>query len=97
MYLQTIIYISVLLLATPLCAIAPTGNIQDRELKEVFGKEWKKAAERVQQHRPRWHKIFESLDADVLECEAIIFPEQLRYSCLQNGMEEGATIALRRE
>ena len=105
MYLQTIIYISVLLLATPLCAIAtpygdsstkdaPTGNIQDRELKEVFGKEWKKAAERVQQHRPRWNKIFESLDADVLECEAIIFPEQLRYSCLQNGMEEGATIAL---
>ncbi len=72
----------------------PIDNSQDRELKNAFGKEWKKAAERVRVHRAQWHKIFESLDADILECEAIIFPEQLRYSRLQNGMEEGATIAL---
>lgn len=95
MYLQTIIYISVLLLAIPLSAItAPQENLQDKELEKAFGKEWKKAAERVQQHREQWREIFESVDADVLECEAIIFPEQLRYSRLQNGMEEGATIAL---
>lgn len=95
MYLQTIIYISVLLLAIPLSAItAPQENLQDKELEKTFGKEWKKAAERVQQHREQWREIFESVDADVLECEAIIFPEQLRYSRLQNGMEEGATIAL---
>ena len=110
MYLQTIIYISVLLLVTPLSGIAsprvnitpgdgltkevPIDNSQDRELKNAFGKEWKKAAQRVRVHRAQWHKIFESLDADAQECEAIIFPEQLRYSRLQNGMEEGATIAL---
>lgn len=110
MYLQTIIYISVLLLVTPLSGIVsprvnipsgdgltkegPIDNSQDRELKNAFGKEWKKAAQRVRVHRAQWHKIFESLDADAQECEAIIFPEQLRYSRLQNGMEEGATIAL---
>lgn len=110
MHLQTIIYISVLLLVTPLSGIAsPRVNItpgdgltkevsidnsQDGELKNAFGKEWKKAAQRIEEHRPQWQEIFESLDADVLECEAIIFPEQLRYSRLKNGMEEGATIAL---
>lgn len=99
-----------MLLVTPLSGIAsPRVNItpgdglikevsidnsQDGELKNAFGKEWKKAAQRIEEHRPQWQEIFESLDADVLECEAIIFPEQLRYSRLQNGMEEGATIAL---
>lgn len=99
-----------MLLVTPLSGIAsprvnitpgdgltkevPIDNSQDRELKNAFGKEWKKAAQRVRVHRAQWHKIFESLDADAQECEAIIFPEQLRYSRLQNGMEEGATIAL---
>ena len=99
-----------MLLVTPLSGIAsPRVNItpgdgltkevsidnsQDGELKNAFGKEWKKAAQRIEEHRPQWQEIFESLDADVLECEAIIFPEQLRYSRLKNGMEEGATIAL---
>lgn len=89
MYLQTLIYISIWLLAG-------FTQIQQQQYsaKRSFGKEWRKAAERTKAHRNKWHQIFESLDADAQECEAIIFPEQLRYSRLQNGMEEGANLAL---
>lgn len=55
---------------------------------------WKQAAGRVEARREAWREVFTSLDADAAECEAIIFPELLRYSRLQDGMEQAALHAL---
>lgn len=87
MYLQTIICVTLWLVTS-----IQWGDI--RELKKSFPKEWRRAEQRIGENRSGWNKIFESLDADAQVCEAIIFPELLRYSNLQNGMEEGANIAL---
>lgn len=57
---------------------------------ERLGSDWKRASDRVEKHRPAWKEVFGTLDVDVMECEAIIFPEQLRFSRLQDGMEQAA-------
>lgn len=60
----------------------------------LLAPEWRQAAERVEARREAWGEVFASLHADAAECEAIIFPEQLRYSRLQDGMEQAALHAL---
>ncbi len=55
-----------------------------------LGSDWSRASERVEERREVWSEVFSSLDADATECEAIIFPEQLRFSRLQDGMEQAA-------
>lgn len=55
-----------------------------------LGSDWSRASERVEERREAWGEVFRSLDADATECEAIIFPEQLRFSHLQDGMEQAA-------
>lgn len=87
MHLQTITYLL-------LCFFFTLQGGDIREIRDSFPKEWKSAEQRAIENRPRWNEIFESLDADAQVCEAIIFPELLRYSTLQNGIEEGANIAL---
>ena len=47
-----------------------------------LGSDWSRAAERVEERREAWGEVFRSLDVDAVECEAIIFPEQLRFSRL---------------
>ena len=55
-----------------------------------FASDWKRAAERVEQRREVWGEVLRSLDVDVRVCEAIVFPEQLRFSRLQDGVEQAA-------
>jgi len=55
-----------------------------------LGSDWSRASERVEERREAWSEVFRSLDVDATECEAIIFPEQLRFSRLQDGMEQAA-------
>jgi len=55
-----------------------------------LGSDWSRATERVEERREAWGEVFRSLDVDATECEAIIFPEQLRFSRLQDGMEQAA-------
>lgn len=52
--------------------------------------DWNRASARVEEHRGAWEKVFATLDVDAVECEAIIFPEQLRFSRLQNRIEQAA-------
>lgn len=65
-----------------------------RNHARLLAKEWRQATERVEARREVWGEVFASLDADAVECEAIIFPELLRYSRLQDGMEQAALHAL---
>ncbi len=52
--------------------------------------EWRQAAGRVTACRATWTEVFASLQVVSEECEAIVFPELLRYSRLQDGMEQAA-------
>lgn len=78
MYLQTLIWTLVLLAAYP-----AAGGCQ-----LTLGPEWNRAVESVASHRATWSEVFATLHVEPAECEAIIFPEQLRYSRLQDGMEQ---------
>lgn len=55
-----------------------------------LGSDWNRAAEHVEKHRDAWGEVFRSLHVDAAVCEAIIFPEQLRFSRLQNRLEQAA-------
>ena len=64
------------------------GNAED--YARTFGSDWRWAAEDAACRRVEWGEVFASLDADGTECEAVIFPERLRYSRLKDGMEQAA-------
>ncbi len=57
---------------------------------EKLGDDWRQAAKRVEERRKTWKEVFRSVNVEPTECEAIIFPEQLRFSRLQDGMEQAA-------
>lgn len=84
-------YLQALILVLMLCV--PVGS-KARSYARQFGSEWRRAAERVEQHRAAWQEVFGTLDVDAAECEAIVFPEQLRFSRLQDGMEQAALLGL---
>ncbi len=55
--------------------------------------EWEDAAVYASEHRGRWCEVFQSLEADCAECEAIVFPELLRYNRLKDGVETAVLLA----
>jgi hypothetical protein len=83
MRLQTLSILPVWLLV---CAVSALG--QDKVLLPTD--EWQQAVELAAAHRATWKEVFASLHADAAECEAIIAPELMRYSRLQDGVEQTA-------
>ncbi len=55
--------------------------------------EWEEAEKLAEEHASVWNDVFESLDADPRECEAVIFPELMRYSRVKDGIEHGVLLA----
>ncbi len=55
--------------------------------------EWEAAEKLAEGHREGWNEVFESLDADSHECEAMIFPELMRYNRVKDGIEHGVLLA----
>lgn len=87
MYLQTLIFTLLLSVLSSL-----TGNTES--YTELFGSYWNRATEKIAERRAVWNEVFLALDTETTECEAVIFPEQLRYSRLQNSMEQAALWSL---
>lgn len=87
MYLQTLIFTLLLSVLSSL-----TGNTES--YTELFGSYWNRATEKIAERRAVWNEVFLALDTETTECEAVIFPEQLRYSRLQNNMEQAALWSL---
>lgn len=83
MYIQTLI--SVLSL---MCGMAVVSATQP--YRRQFDDEWKKAEETAGLGRETWHDVFASLDADPKICEAVVFPEILRWSKLRDMFEQAA-------
>lgn len=57
-------------------------------------KEWEWAHTIAADNREQWYEVFEDFALDSEECEAIIFPELLRYSRFQDSAETAALLAL---
>lgn len=86
MYLQVI----VVLLATGLS----NGSAADGDFRQIFKKDWTNAEQYVEKQRKVWEVIFNEFAAPPDVAEAIVFPELIRYSALQNFMETAAVKAL---
>ncbi len=54
---------------------------------------WEAAERLAEGHRNVWNEVFESLDVDAGECEAVIFPELMRYDRVKDGIEYGVLLA----
>ncbi len=59
----------------------------------VVPSEWKDAERLAEGHRSVWNEVFESLGVDARECEAVIFPELMRYNRVKDGIEHGVLLA----
>ena len=81
MYIQTLIRVLLLM-----CGVAVVSAAQP--YRRQFDDQWKKADEIVREHHQSWEAVFTSLDADSRVCEAIVFPEVLRWSRLRNTIEQ---------
>ncbi len=55
--------------------------------------EWEAAERLAEGHREVWNEVFESLDVDAHECEAVIFPELMRHNRVKDGIEHGVLLA----
>ncbi len=55
--------------------------------------EWDEAVRLAREHEVVWTEVFESLDVDSRECEAVIFPELMRYGRVRDGIEHGVLLA----
>lgn len=64
----------------------------------LFGKpaaaEWEAAVRLASDRRVEWIQVWESLDVDARLCEAVVFPELMRYSRFMDEVEL-ATLSLR--
>ena len=83
MYIQTLIRVLLLM-----CGVAVVSAAQP--YRRQFDDQWKKADEIVREHHPSWEAVFTSLGADSRVCEAIVFPEILRWSKLKDIFEQAA-------
>lgn len=90
MHLQTLITVCVFSLLAP--TVKDNHPLQSHE--QISSENWERAVECVTEHGQMWSEIFAEFDLDVRECEAIVFPELLRYSSLHNCIEQGAVRAL---
>lgn len=84
-------HIQTLTLAILLCL---STGVQAKDYARQFGSTWSQAAGRVVQHRAEWGEVFASLDVDAADCEAVVFPELLRYSHFQDEIEQAALLGL---
>ncbi len=81
MHIHTLTILLALGLSTLRCGAQPIEKPEQ---------EWQRATEIAERERESWREVFESLDVASDECEAVVFPELLRYTRLQNGMEQAA-------
>lgn len=87
MYLQVI----AVLLAT---AGLFNESVADRDFRQIFKKDWANAEQYVEKQREVWEVIFNEFAVSPALAMAVIFPEQIRYSALQDFMETAAVKAL---
>lgn len=88
MYLQAIT-------AAVLVAACAFGSHADaRDFRQLFGDNWAVAERYVEKQRKVWDIIFCEFEVSADLAVAVIFPEQIRYSALQNVMETAAVKAL---
>lgn len=73
-----------LLSVLPLCGEAPDRSIS----------QWGEAVAMAEKHRAEWREQWSSLEVDSRLCEAIVFPELMRYVPLRNQLEKAALLAL---
>lgn len=55
---------------------------------------WKKADDIIAGHHQEWSRVFESFGLDAAFCEALVFPELMRYSPASDMFERAANSAL---
>lgn len=87
MYLQVITAILV-----SACSLAGHGETQD--FRQIFKSNWTVAEHYAERQRKAWDVIFNEFAVPADLAVAVIFPEQIRYSALQNVMETAAVKAL---
>lgn len=87
-------YVQTLILTLMLFAVSPMEAGRLGNHARLLTLEWKQAVALVRERSVVWHEVFRSLDVDTVECEAVIFPELLRYNRAQDGMEQTALLAL---
>lgn len=81
---KIVIFTLMLLSVVSLFAKAPDKSIS----------EWEEAATIAREHRTVWREQWASLDVDSRLCEAIVFPELMRYVPFRNQVEKAALLAL---
>lgn len=87
MYLQVVT--AVLVVA---CSLG--GHIDTPDFRQIFKDNWTTAEHNVEKQRKVWDVIFNEFAIPADLAVAVIFPEQIRYSALQNVMETVAVKAL---
>lgn len=55
---------------------------------------WREAEGIVAERGDDWAEVFRRFDLSPAECQSIIFPELMRYSALQDAVEEAALLSL---
>lgn len=86
MYLQVITVL--------LAAGLSIGSAADGDFRQIFKKYWTNAEQYVEKQRKVWEVIFNEFAVSPALAVAVIFPEQIRYSALQDFMETAAVKAL---
>ncbi|WP_291528961.1 hypothetical protein [Bacteroides sp. UBA939] len=70
------------------------GHTEPRDFKQIFKNNWTSAERYVEKQRQVWNVIFNAFSVPADLAVAVVFPEQIRYSALQNIMETAAIKAL---
>lgn len=87
MYLQVVTAVLV-------AACSLGGHIDTPDFRQIFKDNWTTAEHNVEKQRKVWDVIFNEFAIPADLAVAVIFPEQIRYSTLQNVMETAAVKAL---
>ncbi len=82
-------FLQALILAFGLWASTPTDTLGNGTAIP----EWENADALAAGHRDVWSDVLASLDVDAKECEAIVFPELLRYNRIKDGVEHAVLLA----
>ncbi len=84
MHLRLLIATLWLLMAPTVCSLAASPPSAD----------WEEAARLASAYREAWTEVWLTLDVEPAECEAVIFPELLRYNRVRDGVELAGLLAL---
>lgn len=69
-------------------------SMMEKHKVELPEDEWKWADSMAEKHRDEWYEVFRDFGLDPYECEAVVFPELLRYSRFQDGAQTAALMSL---